>query len=231
MPKDTEQFETRLSEIRRDLVAQGWRVLGICERAFDVFFTGDLDAAAEVVALDDEVDRVDVQIEKDSVELLGAVARQAIELSEFNLRQLLVIVKANNELERAADCAIAIAGRVEDRAGIDVPETFRVMANSVLGIIRDACGALDKQDPDLAKLVLRSEDAVRGFKATLLREAENDIASGSMSVDCGFLLHEIASQCENAADHATNIAEQVLYAVTGKIVRHVESGWIELDNT
>ena len=77
--------------------------------------------------------------------------------------------------------------------------------------------------------MLRAEDTVRGFKNAVLRDAEQRIASGDMTVDTAFLLHEIASCCEHIADHSTNIAEQVLYAVTGTIVRHCEAGWIEVN--
>lgn len=231
MVQDAAQFETRLGEIRRELVTQAWRVLAICEEAFEAFFSGDTKAAAAVTARDDEVDRVDVAIERGSVALLCAVARISAEIPENQIREVLVIVKANNELERIADLAGEIAARAKDRKGVDVPDTFRVMANSVVGIVRDTCSALEKKDAALAKVILRSEDTVCGFKDALLRDAENDIAEGSMSVDCGFLLHEIASRYESISDHATNVAEQILYAVTGVIVRHEEAGWVEVKDS
>lgn len=228
MPQDAAQFESQLVKIRADLVAQAWRVLGICEDAFEAFFAGDLGAAGAVVTRDDEVDRVDVTIEKESVALLSAAARVACEVPESQIREVLVVVKANNEFERIADLAVDIASRARDRKGIHVPETFRVMANSVVGIVRDTCSALEKKDATLAKLILRSEDTVCGFKDAVLREAENNIAGGKMSVDCGFLLHEIASRCESISDHATNVAEQILYAVTGEIYRQSDTGWVEV---
>ena len=228
MTEEAAQFETRLGEIHRELVTQAWRVLGICEDAFEAFFAADSAAAAGVIERDDEVDRVDVEIEKSAVSLLEAAARVASEVPVDQIREVLVVVKANNEFERIADLAVDIAGRAQDRSGIDVPETFRVMANSVVGIVRDTCSALEKKDAALAKVILRSEDTVCGFKDALLREAENNIAEGSMSVDCGFLLHEIASRCEIMSDHATNVAEQILYAVTGVIFRHADEGWVEV---
>lgn len=228
MTEEVRKFGEVLGTIRQELVGQGWRVLSICEDSFEAFFAGDTAAATEVIKRDDEVDTVDVLIEQRSVDLLGEAARIASEVPVGEIREVLVIVKVNNELERIADLAVDIAERVETRIGIDVPETFRVIANSVLGIVRDTCSALEKQDAELAKLILRSEDTVREFKGNLLREAENDIASGSMSVDCGFMLHEIANRCESMSDHATNVAEQILYALTGTIVRHSTEGWIEI---
>lgn len=228
MPQDAAQFETGLARVRADLVGQAWRVLRLSEEAFEAFFAGDVGAAEAVASGDDEVDRVDISIEKDSVALLTAAARVASHVPADRIRELLVIVKANNEFERIADLAVDIARRAKDRKGIHVPETFQVMANSVVGILRDTCSALEKQDAVLAKLILRSEDTVCGFKDAVLREAENNIAGGKMSVDCGFLLHEIASRCETMSDHATNIAEQILYALTGVIFRHADEGWVEV---
>lgn len=222
-------YDTKLELIRGELNAQGRRVVEICDAAFEAFFEDDAEAGKRAAALDDQIDRVDVALEQQAVSLLCEVAREANELPPRAIRELLVIVKANNELERIADCAVSISEHVESRDGAAIPETFRVLCNSVIGIIRDVCGSLENRDADKAKLVLRAEDTVRGFKNAVLRDAEQRIASGDMTVDTAFLLHEIASCCEHIADHSTNIAEQVLYAVTGTIVRHCEAGWIEVN--
>ncbi|MEN0021482.1 MAG: hypothetical protein AAF747_11445, partial [Planctomycetota bacterium] len=60
------------------------------------------------------------------------------------------------------------------------------------------------------------------------REAEQRLADQKVSVDLAFVLHEAARQCELIGDHASNIAQQVIYSVTGKIVRHVEGEWIDV---
>jgi phosphate transport system protein len=222
-------FDASVALISHELHKQTHRVLEICETAIEAFFSGDAAAGRRTEAQDDEIDRADVAIEQKSVALLCAAARQANEIAPEQIRELLVIVKANNELERIADCAVAIGDHAAKRGPEPVPPTFRVMANSVLGILRDVGKALEHRDADAAKLALRSENTVRGFKAAVLRDAEQRIAAGTMTVDTGFLLHSVASSCEHIADHATNIAEQVLYAVTGTIVRHCEAGWVEVN--
>jgi phosphate transport system protein len=103
-----------------------------------------------------------------------------------------------------------------------------VLTNSVAGILRDVTAAFERDDPRLAKLALDAEDTVEAFKSQLLRDAERQIAAGQIEVDYAFAVHELANQCERIADHATNIAEQVIYATTGAIVRHTDAGWIEL---
>ena len=98
-----------------------------------------------------------------------------------------------------------------------------------MGILRDACTSYDRSDARLAKVVLQSQDAAAAFKRAIMRDAEVRIASGQMSVDFAFLLHEIATGLERIADHCTNIAEQVIYASTGALVRHEQGHWVEIE--
>lgn len=232
MPVTPQGFAIRLGRLKADLVRQGDRVRALLEACFEAVFTRDPARAARAIGLDDEIDRVDVQIEKDAVQLLTDATHESARLEPTQLRAVLTIVKINNEMERIADCGVVIADRVADlrqMPGI-IPETFQVMANSVVGIIRDVNRSFDKSDAALAKVVLQSEDCVEAFKAAILKDAERKIAAGGthMPVDFAFLLHEIANECCAMADHSTNIAEQVIYSVTGAIVRHTDAGWVEV---
>jgi phosphate transport system protein len=229
MPDTPQGFAPKLEALQRELVAQGRRVQTLLEEAFEAVFTGDTERAARAVASDDEIDRVDVELEKASVALLTAATHEGARLDPRQLRAVLTVVKINNEMERIADCGVSIAERVESVRGLGwAPETFRVMANSVVGILRDVCQAYARGDVGLAKVVLQSEDAVEAFKAAILRDAERQIASGAMTVDLAFSLHELANECVRMADHCTNIAEQVIYSLTGSIVRHMEGKWVEV---
>jgi phosphate transport system protein len=100
-----------------------------------------------------------------------------------------------------------------------------VLANSVIGILRDVDTAFARVDPTLAKVVLASEDAVEEFKKAVLRDAQVQVSKGTLSVDEAFVLQELATNCEIMAGHCTNIAEQVLYVATGAIVRHMAGHW------
>ncbi|MBX3361915.1 MAG: hypothetical protein KF912_07325 [Phycisphaeraceae bacterium] len=230
MPTTPEGFANRIDGLRQDLAAQARRVQALVECAFDSFFSRDQQRAASVPRLDDEIDRIDVELERASVSLLADATSQGAQLDQLQLRHVLTIVKVNNELERIADVGVAIAEAVSRvPAAMPVcPPTLRVMTNSVVGIVRDVGLAVDRTDARLAKVVLQSEDAVAAFKAALLRNAEDQIASGKMSVDFAFVIHELATRCEDIADHCTNIAEQVLYLATGTIVRHQEGHWVEI---
>ena len=231
-------FAKRVDNLKGDLVVQGARVLALVEGAFEAIFSADPASAAQAgqraVGEDDAVDIADVAFEKACVSLLADATREGASLDERLLRAVLTFAKVNNELERVADAGVDVAELARDglltASGHACPETFRVMANSVIGILRDANGSIAKDDPGLAKVVLQSQHAVAAFKAAILRDAERRIAQGLMSTDFAFRLHEVASRCEMIADHCTNIAEQVIYAQTGAIVRHLEHKWVEVSS-
>lgn len=230
---ETSSAETtkRLAQLHADIAEQGGRVQALLEAAFEAVFTRDVELAKRVIGLDDAIDRVDVAIEQAAVAIMIDAMHCGIRLSTSQLRDVLTIVKVNNDLERIADMGVNIASLVTasfKEIESAVPETFRVMANSVIGIMRDANAAVRDGSAMLAKVVLQSEDAVEAFKAAIVRDAEEKIAAGEMPIDFAFTLHEIANQCERMADHCTNIAEQVLYSKTGAIVRHMDGGWVEV---
>ncbi|MFM9994584.1 MAG: phosphate signaling complex PhoU family protein [Phycisphaerales bacterium] len=230
MPTTPQGFAKRVDRLRADLVDQGRRVQELLESAFDAVFKRDEGAADRVIAADDLIDRVDVDIERAAVQLLTDATREGANLEPRQLRDVLMMVKINNELERAADAACSIAERVDNFLAIQgaIPETFRVMANSVVGLVRDVNRAFERADGGLARVVLQSEDCVEAFKAAILRDCEERLVARTMPVDFAFALHEIASQCERVADYCSNIAEQVIYAATGAVVRHQQGHWVEV---
>lgn len=230
MPTTPEGFSHQIATLKAEITAQSRRVQALLETAFDAAFARDPSAAARVFALDEIIDRVDVEIEKRSVQLLTDATKDGAALAPEQLRMVLTIVKVNNELERIADAGVAVSELVKPivEAKVTLPETFRVMTNSVVGILRDTSTALDRNDAHLAKVVLASEDAVEAFKRAILREAQGQVATGRMSVDAAFLIQEVATTCEIMSGHCTNIAEQALYVATGAIVRHTGGHWEEV---
>lgn len=215
-------FENRLGGLERDLVLQGTRVLELCTQAVESYFDVDLQKAARVDELDHEIDRVDVEIEKRSVPLLAMG-----QTDEHEIRRVLTVVKVNNEYERIADCGVNIAERVIDERERDlrVPDTFRVMANSVLGMLRDTNRALERHDANLGRQVLHFDDTVDRFKKEIVLHAQEQVAGGQFSVRFAFGLMSVTKSVERIADHCTNICEQVIYLESGLIVRHRPEGW------
>lgn len=222
-------FPRRINQLKADLIDQAHRVQAMIEAAFDAAFSRDPAAAARVIILDEVIDRVDVDLERASVKLLTDATASAASLAPDDLRMVLTIVKVNNELERIADAGVAIAETVKHLAAMDthLPDTLRIITNSVVGILRDAAISLERNDPQLAKVVLASEDAIEEFKKAILRDTQVAVSQQRISVDLAFLMHGVSTLCEVMAGHCTNIAEQALYVATGKIVRHMGGHWEE----
>jgi phosphate transport system protein len=226
----TKSLHERLDDLKRKLEEQGALVAGVVETAVEAVFEKSTEKARGVVARDEVVDRVDVQIEKDAVRLLqDAVAADAGAFAENEIRLILTVVKVNNELERVADLAVAIAEEVASLRALpeETPAKFRVMANSIIGIVQNTNTAFAHLDVDAATLVLASDDATEAFKRAILRDVEEALVAGEQSVDFAFSLHTIAAALARIGDHCTNVAEQVIYVETGKIVRHMGEKWTE----
>lgn len=226
-------MSSRVDDLKGEILAQARRVQSLVERALDTAFTLDAAAATDANAADDEVDRVDVEIERHAVALLTDACKAGATLTEQQVRTLLTVVKVNNELERIADVAVMIAKTVPGLRALalpaaPLPPTFRVLTNSVIGILRDVSLALSRGDAPLAKVVLMSEHAVGEFRRALGRDLQQQVAGGRMPLPLAATLSDIAMHCLTMADHCTNIAEQIIYVTTGAIVRHTESQWAEV---
>jgi len=217
-------FEQRFQSLKSEIVAEGERVTDLVLRAVEAYFERDQAASAAVVRDDAEIDRMDIAIERASVPLLAMG-----ETDHHRIRSVLTVVKINNELERAANCAVNIAEVILhfDDADEAMPKTFRVMANSVIGMLRDSVRALDELDPDLARRILDYDDAVDQFKRQISLDAERKVAASELSVGFAFRLRTVVSNLERIADHCTNVCQQVIYLQKGMTVRHGPSGWSE----
>ncbi|MDA0214928.1 MAG: phosphate signaling complex protein PhoU [Planctomycetota bacterium] len=215
-------FSSKLNELQTVLHAQGDRVLTLVTLAIESYFDHDETKARTVVALDDEIDSIDVAIERASIPLLAMG-----QTNEHAIRQVLTLVKVNNELERIADCGVNIAEQVVGHQHLSdpMPPTFRVMANSVLGMLRDSNRALATSNAELARQVLLFDDTVDRFRNELILQAQEQVALGTSSVHFAFRVTGATRNMERIADHSTNICEQTIYLLSGKIVRHRPEGW------
>ena len=216
------EFTKKLARLKSDLVTQGDRVTDMLLRAVECFFDLDQVKAQSVIEADSVIDKVDVEIERASIPLLAMG-----ETNEHEIRSVLTVVKINNELERIADCAVNIAEEVANYGEMPetIPQTFRVMANSVVGMLRDATRSLSNLDKRLAEQVLGFDDTVDQFKREIILDAQQKVASGEFTAKFAFKLLTVAKSLERVADHCTNVCEQVIYLESGMVVRHMPQGW------
>jgi len=224
-----QQFEDRLVIIRARLVEQGWKVADLTERVFETIYDREAEEAGRLVDRDDEIDQADIEIERLAVDLLTEAVRTECPIEPGPIRSLLTAVKVNNELERIADEACAIASLVislGERTS-PFPKTTRVMTNSIVAAVRETVRSFDEINAERSRVVLASEGNTVNFYDLISRDAELRVADGRMGVDTAFDLHAIINHAVRMGDHCTNIAEQVIYQATGTIVRHTTSGWVD----
>ena len=213
-----DDFHSRLEQLKGELYVQAEKVLQQALLAVECYFSHDQAKQKTIEENEGQIDRADVEIERHSIPLLGMG-----QTDPYAIRSVLTIVKVNNELERIADCAANVANA--STPGAPTPDRFKVMANSVIGMLQDSNRSLANGDAQLAMKVLTFDDTVNEFKTEILLDAQRGVADGDISVEEGFGLMKVTKSLERIADHCTNICEQVIYLETGKIMRHNADGW------
>lgn len=229
MAPTPDEYIQRIDRLKADMGEQGRRVAAMLDQAIEAVFARDAAACKKVIDADSVIDRVDVEVERAAVKLLGEIAREEAAISDDRLRMVLTIVKVNNELERIADGAVDIAEMRESLACFEdeIPKAFRVMANSVIGLLHSTVRSFENLDTDLARSVLASDETVDEFERVILRDAQKALAEGALDLDAAFALHAMAGRLEIINAHSCNIAEQIIYVATGAIVRHQGGHWSE----
>ncbi|MEK6798104.1 MAG: phosphate signaling complex protein PhoU [Planctomycetota bacterium] len=214
----TAHFVDLLNDLRRRSLRMASLVEDILQEACDAMLSGDDSLARRVVDRDQDVDSEEVAVETEVIRLLALYQPVG-----SDLRQLCTVLKVNNDLERIADCAVNVAERakhVDARTLGSVYKDLEQMGPIVLHVLRTAVKAFGACNVDDAHRVFLEEDAVDALYGQIIRRVVAD-AAGAPEKMAGFLdVLSIAKNLERVADHATNIAEDVVYVSTGEIVRH-----------
>ncbi|MCS7046401.1 MAG: phosphate signaling complex protein PhoU [Gemmataceae bacterium] len=207
-----------LENLQRRILALASAVEQTVERAINALFEGDSRTARTIMESDTPIDLEENKIEEECLKILALHAPVAVDL-----RRVTAVLKINTDLERMADLAVNIAERVvslTDLPPIPVPMAFRQMTDLTNMMVRDSLDAFVKLDVALAKRVCRLDDEVDRYNRDIIDEISRYMKQSPDHVDPGLHLFSAARQLERIADHATNIAEDVVYLVDGKIIRH-----------
>lgn len=209
-----------LQEMITDLSA---RVEDAVYHAIQAATNHDLAAAQSIIAADAVIDELEIRIEEECLKLLALYQPVA-----GDLRQVITVLKINNELERAGDLAVNIAERIPDMARYHKADIekfdFADMVKRTCEMLKKALDALAYHNIATATEVIDSDDAV-----DLLHHDNYGRAREMMirhPTESGYYMDCLTvSRClERIADIATNIAEDVIYLESGKIVRHAHDG-------
>ena len=178
----------------------------------------DTELADQVIAKDIEIDQLEVDLEEDCLKVLALHQPVAIDL-----RFVIATLKINNDLERIGDLAVNIAERIHRLAAVslrDIDFDLPRMLELTMAMVKDSADALVEMDPDLARRVCRDDDQIDDLEHEARRTTEQKIQQNPEMAGHLISLLGISRDLERIADHATNIAEDVIYMVDGEIVRH-----------
>lgn len=214
-------FEAELRELRAHALAMGARCERSLQLAFDAFWSGSLEAAAEVERLDRQIDRDEMDI--DALVLRILALRQPV---AFDLRFLATALKLVTDLERIGDEAVNIAERAREGHGQatgTVKNALESMCAEAKGMLQDALEAFVNSEVARAEGVLKRDDIVDNLYGGILQSMMEYMATNPGDIPGAVRVIKVAKYIERIADHATNIAEEVIFLVDGDDVRHVRS--------
>ena len=215
------RFTDLLDDLKSRLSRMGAVVQQHVEQSVESLVTLDPKLAQQVIEADAKVDEEEVKVEKGAIDLLALHQPAA-----GDLRMITTIIKANSDFERIADCAVNIAQRVlpvSRHKGYEVPADIKLLANSVIGTLRDTIKAFNLADEAVARHVLRGDDIIDALYHQIVQDTLTQMEGAKREADVNLANIMIAKNLERIGDHCTNIAEDVIFVRLGRIVRHLHA--------
>jgi phosphate transport system protein len=208
-----------LDKLQKRIVTLAGDVEANVENAIKALFNRDAQLAQDMMAGDNAIDMEENQIEEDCLKILALHQPVAVDL-----RRVATILKINSDLERMGDLAENIAERVfalcSNGVEIPIPPNLQQMADLANTMVRDALDAFVNLDAVQARRVCRLDEEVDRYNREIIAQVIAFMQKSAANVEPGLNLFSICRQLERIADHATNIAEDVVYLVEGSIIRH-----------
>jgi phosphate transport system protein len=214
------QYEEELAGLREHILTMGGLVEKQIAQAIQALVTRDVNLAHAIIQKDVEVNRLDVEIDDLCIRLLAL--RQP---AARDLRFITTALKITTDLERIGDRAVSISERSIELADepplkpyIDVPRMAQISG----AMLRQSLDAFVREDADLALAVCRSDDEVDKLNGQIFRELLSYMIEDPHAITRAMRILFISKYLERIADHATNIAEMVVFMVKGKSIRHLD---------
>ncbi|TWU48308.1 phosphate signaling complex protein PhoU [Rubripirellula reticaptiva] len=214
----TKHLERELETLRSKLVAQFGIVEQMIQLAVRSLVERRTDLADRVIQSDDEVDQADIQIEEECLKLLALHQPVATDM-----RWLICVVKVNGELERMADLACNMAERAKSLdlfPLFPVPEELTEMVVTTNKMVKISLDAFIERDPVKANEAIQLDDLIDTMNRVVIDQLHETMRSDPDLIEPAVHCFSASRHLERIADLAENISEDVIYMVTGEIVRH-----------
>jgi phosphate transport system protein len=211
-------FQRELDKVKKKILTLGALVEERVQMALTATTNNDPQLAQKIIKSDHEIDEMEVEIEEECLKVMALHQPVAIDL-----RFLIAVIKINNELERIGDQAVNIAERVDitaKREQLDLYFDYATMGEKAQAMLKMSLDAFINLDYDTAFQVMTMDDEVDSIKHEAYDMIKKSMREHPEKV--GFLINLllISRHLERLADHATNIAEEVVYLIEGEIIRH-----------
>ena len=214
----TMHMQREIEKLKKLVLSLGAEVEENVHKAVQALQARDHALAEKIIAGDAAVDKFEVYLEEECLKILALHQPVAIDL-----RFVIAVLKINNDLERIGDLAVNIAERatyLATREPVEIPFDFVGMANKTKLMLKKSLDALVNMDSREAWEVCAMDDEVDGINRQMYEQVQEGIRRRPDQMES--LIHCLSTSrhLERIADHATNIAEDVIYMVAGEIVRH-----------
>lgn len=213
-------FDQELTALKDQLTLMGARAEAIVHKGMEAVQRGDERLAAEAIADDRAVDRMEVEIEESCVNLLALRQPMAADL-----RFLAASLKLSNDLERVGDHGVNIAGnagRLCRLPRLPLPPEIPRLAGMATDMLRDALSAFVRRDAAAARALVLRDENVDELNRRIFHDLVTLMRSDPGSLDCYLEWIMIARNLERVADLATNIAEEVVFITEATVIKHSE---------
>ncbi len=214
----TKHLQRDLEAVYHDILSISAVVEEMIDQAALALIERRYDLAEKVIASDAVVDHREVRIEEECLKILALHQPVAVDL-----RRIASVMKINNDLERIADLAVNIAERslsLDEYLHFPVPQKLTRMVSMVTQMVRGSLDAFVNLDAKAAKRILTMDDSIDELNVEVIHELQALMQERPDMVVPGLHCFSASRHIERIGDHATNIAEDVVYLVDGDIVRH-----------
>lgn len=214
----TKHFQNEIEKLKRKILYLAAMVEENLQTAVKSITTYDISLADKVIKSEPDVDSLEVEVEEDCLKILALYQPVAADL-----RYTIAVLKINNDLERIGDLAVNIAERTKTIArnsGVEIPFDLHEMLNITVEMVKVSVDALVTYDTHKAYLVISEDDKIDDHNSIAFKAVQKQIRQDTDFTEYYISLLSVSRNLERIADHATNIAEDVIYLIDGEIVRH-----------
>lgn len=208
----------QIQELKKSIIEQAVRVEKMIQLSISGLLERNEKKLAEVLDLENEINERELKIEEEAITLIALQKPEA-----KNLRIILMIIAMNNDLERMGDLALNITKRAQYliqkpyiKKLINIPS----MAEETLKMLKNTITAFVDENVDLAKQVCIDDDIVDNLKEQIYRVLITYIMDNPGTIKEAFNINNISQNLERIADLSTNIAEDTIYMVEGRVIKH-----------